>query len=141
MGGSGAVMLPPRHPDLFIAAASLSGIMDIVAHGSQWGLQAAFGNPDSTLEYWQAHNPLDLIEKSRGKDLPPIFLICGTEDFVFQENQIMAQRVAEKGADFVFLFTPGTHSHPFWKETIGEGLEYLNYHFDKSPGKEPTRWK
>ncbi len=141
MGGFGAVTLTLRHPDLFCAAASLSGIMDIVAHGSQWGLQSAFGNPDSTLEYWKAHNPLDLIENHRGKDLPPLFLICGAEGFAFQENQIVARRLAEKGADFLFLFPPGTHSHPFWKETIGEGLKYLNYYLDTPAGKEPTRWK
>ncbi|HCW75574.1 MAG TPA: hypothetical protein DHU63_03450 [Candidatus Marinimicrobia bacterium] len=133
MGGYGSVALLLRNPDVFCAAASLSGIMDIIAHGTQWGLLQTFGDQSTGLPEWQANNPLDLINRLPGRKLPPIFLICGSEDFAYQENVAMAERLNKKGADFLFLFPPGTHSHPFWQENIGEAVKFLvlNFKSDK----------
>lgn len=125
MGGYGSIVLLLRNPDLFIAAASLSGITDIIAHGTQWGLLETFGDQEVNAAYWRAHNPLTMINGQRGRKIPPIFLICGTEDFAFQENLALAELLNEKGANFLALFPPGTHSHPFWKEHIGGAIQFL----------------
>ncbi|MCF7797023.1 MAG: esterase family protein [Lentisphaeria bacterium] len=132
MGGYGSIVLLLRNQDKFCAAASLSGITDIIAHGTQWGLLETFGDQEANLTYWQAHNPLTMIDDLRGRSIPPIFLICGTEDFAFQENLAMAELLDEKGADFLALFPPGTHSHPFWKEYIGEAIRFLVSQFQDS---------
>lgn len=134
MGGYGSVALLLRNQDVFCAAASLSGIMDIVAHGTQWGLQQTFGDQTTGLVHWQQHNPLDMIEKRSGRNLPPIFLICGSEDFAYQENEVAARRLDDKHADFMFLFPPGTHAHIFWRENIGEAVKFLALHFNYAPG-------
>lgn len=133
MGGYGSIALLLRNRDVFCAAASLSGIMDIVAHGTQWGLLQTFGDQSTDLPEWQANNPLDLIEQLPGRKLPPMFLICGSEDFAYQENRAMAEKLYDDGAAFLFLFPPGTHSHPFWQENIGEAVKFLmlNFKFDK----------
>lgn len=125
MGGYGSIALLLRNPDVFGAAASLSGITDIIAHGTQWGLLETFGDQEANAEYWRAHNPLTMIDDLRGRKIPPIFIICGTEDFAFQENLAMAELLNEKGAKFLALFPPGTHSHPFWKEHIGGAIKFL----------------
>ncbi|MCF7800703.1 MAG: esterase family protein [Candidatus Marinimicrobia bacterium] len=125
MGGYGSIALLLRNPDVFGAAASLSGITDIIAHGTQWGLLEAFGDQEVNAEYWRAHNPLTMIDDLRGRKIPPIFIICGAEDFAFQENLAMAELLNEKGAKFLALFPPGTHSHPFWKEYIGEAIRFI----------------
>lgn len=125
MGGYGSIALLLRNPDVFCAAASLSGITDIIAHGTQWGLLETFGDQEANAENWQAHNPFNMIERLRGRNLPPIFLICGSEDFAFQENLAMAERLSARRAKFLALFPPGTHSHPFWEEHIGEAIKFL----------------
>jgi len=80
MGGYGAMMMAARHPDLFAAAASLSGAVDsnLPLHGGVLSLSPTFqgGRPDAiygpraTQEVrWRGHNPTDLAANLRGLDL------------------------------------------------------------------------
>ena len=94
MGGFGAMSYAGRHPELFRAAASFSGVLD-TAHPtaapifpgrySTWLLQtffqplgydplALFGDPTAQADIWAAHNPADLVENLRGIAL---FVSCG----------------------------------------------------------------
>jgi S-formylglutathione hydrolase FrmB len=80
MGGYGAMMVAARHPDLFGAAASLSGAVDsnLAANGAVLsaspefqGAQAdAIYGPRATQEVrWRGHNPTDLADNLRSLDL------------------------------------------------------------------------
>jgi S-formylglutathione hydrolase FrmB len=80
MGGYGAMMTAARHPDLFVAAASLSGAVDsnLLPHSAVLSLSPTFqgGQPDAiygpraTQEVrWHGHNPTDLADNLRGLDL------------------------------------------------------------------------
>lgn len=82
MGGYGAMMMAARHPDLFVAAASLSGVTDStnIAGGAVMSLspvlQAQTLLPDTingprvTQEVrWHGHNPVDLASNLRGMSL------------------------------------------------------------------------
>jgi S-formylglutathione hydrolase FrmB len=80
MGGFGAMMFAARHPDRFVAAASLSGAVDsnLPANGAVLSASSSLdgGPPDgiygprSTQEVrWRGHNPTDLAENLRGVDL------------------------------------------------------------------------
>ncbi len=80
MGGYGAVMLAARHPDLFGAAATLSGATDSnnPALGAALSASSTFDGgavddiygPRATQEIrWRGHNPVDLAENLRDVDL------------------------------------------------------------------------
>jgi S-formylglutathione hydrolase FrmB len=80
MGGSGSIMFAAHRPDLFAAAASLSGAVDsnLPAHGAvlsaspefQGGQPDAIYGPRATQEVrWHGHNPTDLANNLRGLDL------------------------------------------------------------------------
>ena len=80
MGGFGTLMLAARHPDLFAAAASLSGVLDTnqllpsavvsVSPLLQGGIPLAIFGPRFTDEVvWRGHNPVDLAGNLRGVDL------------------------------------------------------------------------
>lgn len=80
MGGYGALMLAARHPDLFGAAASLSGTVDTnfptgaaavsVSPLLQTSAPDAVYGPRLTQEVrWRGHNPWDLARNLRGVDL------------------------------------------------------------------------
>ncbi len=80
MGGYGSMMLAARHPDLFSAAASLSGAVDsnIAANGAVLSLSSTFDGappdaiygPRATQEVrWRGHNPTDLASNLRSLDL------------------------------------------------------------------------
>ena len=80
MGGYGAMMLAARHPDLFSAAASLSGAVDsnIELNGTVLSFSSTFDGapmdaiygPRTTEEIrWRGHNPWDLAGNLRDLDL------------------------------------------------------------------------
>ena len=80
MGGYGAAMVAARHPDLFAAAASISGAVDsnLPANGAVLSASSTFDNapvdaiygPRSSQEIrWHGHNPTDLAANLRGLDL------------------------------------------------------------------------
>jgi S-formylglutathione hydrolase FrmB len=80
MGGYGAMMVAARHPDLFTAAASLSGTVDtnLPANAAAVSLSPTFqgAQPDAiygprlTEEVrWRGHNPTDLARNLRDLDL------------------------------------------------------------------------
>ncbi|MES3021573.1 MAG: alpha/beta hydrolase family protein [Pseudomonadota bacterium] len=77
MGGYGAMMMAARHPDLFVAAASLSGAVDtnylpnIPVNNLLRLITVALATPiygTRTEEEvrWRGHNPVDLAENLRG---------------------------------------------------------------------------
>jgi S-formylglutathione hydrolase FrmB len=80
MGGSGSMMFAALHPDLFGAAATLSGAVDsnLPANGAvlsaspefQGAQPDAIYGPRATQEIrWHGHNPTDLASNLRGMDL------------------------------------------------------------------------
>jgi S-formylglutathione hydrolase FrmB len=80
MGGYGSMMFAARHPDLFVAAASLSGAVDsnLPANGAVLSMSSTFDGaapdaiygPRATQEVrWRGHNPADLAANLRDLDL------------------------------------------------------------------------
>jgi S-formylglutathione hydrolase FrmB len=80
MGGYGALMDAARHPDLFSAAASVSGAVDsnLTANGAVLSISPTFQGaqpdaiygPRTTQEVrWHGHNPTDLAANLRGLDI------------------------------------------------------------------------
>ena len=80
MGGSGSMMFAAKHPDLFVAASSISGAVDsnLPANGAVLSASSEFDGappdaiygPRATQEVrWHGHNPTDLAANLRDLDL------------------------------------------------------------------------
>lgn len=84
MGGLGAIAYAARHPGMFRAAASYSGLLDTryegapipgpqlvqnILRGFDQDPRALWGDPNQQAEVWAAHNPEDLAPRLRGVDL------------------------------------------------------------------------
>ena len=71
MGGYGTMMMAARHPDLFVAAASLSGVLDsnYVPGGALITIAGSpdnvYGNRLTEMVRWRGHNPADLAGNLR----------------------------------------------------------------------------
>ena len=144
MGGLGALVYAARHPGMFSAAASFSGIVDTrLSEGESqayMGLiqsqgqdpQKLWGDPAQDEQVWKDHNPLDLAPRLRGTKLfvsagdgrpgpldPPGTGLDNTEASLRAENDAFAVRVKQLGLDAELdLYTPGTHSWPYWQREL-----------------------
>lgn len=128
MGGYGAFKLALRHPDRFGAAASLSGVLDLAGRTPQphmpedprmW--QRIFGDPPAIKG--TADDLLHLLDGA-GK-LPPLYVACGTEDYLYESNVRFRDACAERGIPLTVDFSAGDHNWEFWDARIRDVLAWL----------------
>lgn len=149
MGGAGALTYAARHPDLFRAAASYSGVVHPLQPGwpeRLFGLLRSFGadplavwgDPVAQREIWQAHDPYHLARRLRHM---PLFLSVGDgtagpfdppgtfdelEAAFNLQNQALADRLEQLGAEVrIDFYGPGTHSWPYWERELHRSLPTL----------------
>jgi len=153
MGGLGALAYAARHPGLFRAAASFSGIVDTRLSAQESmryvGLVRSqgqdpshlWGDPRGDAAVWAAHNPYDLAPKLRGTAL---FVAVGTgqpgpldpagtptsriESSLAAENAALAGRLRalKIPAQFDF-YGPGTHNWPYWQRDLHQAWPLLQH--------------
>ncbi|MFW5980853.1 MAG: alpha/beta hydrolase [Halanaerobiaceae bacterium] len=134
MGGYGAFKMGLRCPDKFSAAASLSGVLDIVSsyeeneESEEEGLEEfklVYGNIDkvknskSDLMYLLKQNVENEIE------LPDLFQCCGTEDFLYENNQNFKKLAEKLKVNLTYEEGPGDHQWSYWDKKIQRVLEWL----------------
>ena len=132
MGGYGAFKLGLRASDTFSAAASLSGGLDIVdiinaeRHvGNQPLWRGILGDPASVPGSDNDLFALSEKLKASGKPLPKLFMWCGTEDFLYQQNLKMRDHLNGLGYDLTYRETPGDHQWCYWDREIQNVLKWL----------------
>ena len=123
MGGYGAFKLALRRPERFRAAASLSGVLDIAARFDRRPPEYGriFGDrPAGTDD--------DLLHLLAGADvgaLPELYLCCGTEDELLQDNHRFLDVAGRRGVPVTTSFTAGEHEWGYWDAQIQEVLAWL----------------
>lgn len=128
MGGYGAFKLGLRKPNKFAAAASLSGTVDLIGSltsGPQSIFKNVFGDPQKTDN---SENDLYyLIERVANSDehKPKLFLACGTEDFLYEDNVAFHNQVADLDIDLTYEEEPGGHEWEYWDRNIKRVLDWL----------------
>ena len=154
MGGFGALMLSMRHPDLFAAAVSHSGVDSLIYMGpfpyksadkvermtdiKQWGgpfveinkwMRGLFGDD---VANWKKYDPTTLVEKLEPGQLA-LYLDCGTEDgFALQNGASWLHDILlSKKIEHAFFLGPGQHDFDFWKARVPESLKFLRDHVAK----------
>ncbi|MCW3815108.1 esterase family protein [Micromonospora sp. DR5-3] len=128
MGGYGAVKWALREPGRFAAAASLSGALDVSrrrAHPTSpvnpavwhtvWGDREVTGTDDDTVA---------LLERA-GDDLPALYVACGTEDFLYEDNVRFVDTARRRGTPVTVDFSPGDHDWAYWDAKIQDVLAWL----------------
>ena len=133
MGGYGAVKFGLKYPEMFSLVGSFSGALgagtwtqkEIGTKGViPESLLAVFGI--ETSETRQKNDVFKLVSEmpaEKIKNLPFVYLSCGTEDFLYQNNRNFDDLLLEKKIPHEFLESPGIHDWKFWTAQIQEFLE------------------
>lgn len=150
MGGVGALTLALRHPDLFAATMSHSGVVSVLLDESNPFVPPAryVTAPDSvrapatswkgrllmalgpTAEGWRAYQPADLAEQLQkaGTVLPAIRFDCGTEDALLAENRALHWELQRLNVAHEYGEWPGAHSWRYWHDRSPAGLAWMLAH-------------
>lgn len=129
MGGYGALRLALEKPEMFSQAASLSGAVDVISMAKMYG-DNSFGDifpPDELLP--GSGNDLPalanrLLEKRL--PLPRIYQCCGTEDYLYQLNLAVRNRLNTLQLDYTYDESSGAHDWEYWDSQIRKVLNWLN---------------
>ncbi len=146
MGGFGALSLGLRHKDLYVAAASHSGVdallyagpypyeagkVELAADVASWGGRDEFGNwmrgiLGADIANWRAHDPSFLVGDLKPGELA-LYLDCGTEDVFHLENGAMYLHdlLLAKKIAHTFFIGPGKHDFSFWTPRLPETFKFL----------------
>ncbi|WP_290061473.1 alpha/beta hydrolase [Amycolatopsis solani] len=153
MGGFGALSYAGRHPGMFAAAASYSGVVHTTYQGARgpsliqgvlvkdgYDPTALWGDPNLNSDVWAAHNPYDLARNLGGI---PLYLACGNgtpgvldppgtppdlfiEPLCAEMNTALARRLRDTGATVTTdFYGPGTHNWPWWQRSLHQSLPLL----------------
>ena len=63
--------------------------------------------------------------KAAGAKIPEIFMACGTEDFLIENNREMHRFLEKEGIDHLYYESRGVHDMVFWREYITKGVEWM----------------
>jgi len=128
MGGHGALYLAFRNQDVFGAAGSMSGGVDIRPFPKNWGIIEKLGTITEYPENWEKHtvtNMTDLLSNTRLK----LLIDCGTEDFFFQVNQQFHQKLLDKKILHDYIVRPGAHNWKYWISAIDYQVLFMSKFF------------
>ncbi|MBO0948972.1 alpha/beta hydrolase [Fibrella forsythiae] len=119
MGGHGALYLATRHPDLYCAAGSMSGALDL--NQANWRIAPEFakqiepqftrilGAPGSTPDYYAANSVVNMVDKLKANKLP-LIIDCGVDDFLIEPNRELHRRLVYAKVEHDYTEHPGGHT-------------------------------
>ena len=138
MGGYGALKFGVKYPDMFSLAGSFSGALGAARYASGGGLleslfkslNESFGPAGS--ETRKANDLFALVRDASPENIktfPFIYLDCGTEDFLFQNNREFVAILNNKKVPHEFRELPGGHTWPYWDTQVQEFLRLSDRFF------------
>ncbi|WP_046175537.1 alpha/beta hydrolase [Domibacillus indicus] len=127
MGGYGALKWALSYPEHFSAAASLSGVTDIVSAAKNpirsGVFDLVFGDDQIA---GTDHDLFTLIEKQPNtRQRPKLYQCCGTEDFLYEGNIRFKGACEKTSYELTAEFEPGEHEWGYWDRKIQDVLNWL----------------
>lgn len=127
MGGHGALYLATRHPEVYCAAGSMSGALDLnpanwrispeFAKQIQPGFTRILGPLGSTPDYYAANSVVNLVDKMKANGLK-ITVDCGVDDFLIEPNRELHRRLVYAKVEHDYTERPGAHTWDYWQNSL-----------------------
>lgn len=135
MGGHGALYLSARHPDLYCAAGSMSGAVDLdrknwkIAPEFEKQVAAPFerilGPVGATPDVYAANSVVNMVDKLKANDLK-IIIDCGVDDFLIEPNRELHRRLVYNKTPHDYTEHPGGHTWDYWENSLPYHVLFFN---------------
>jgi len=129
MGGHGAFYLAFKHPDIWGAAGSMSGGVDIRPFPNNWDIKKRLGDYSNHKENWEENTVINMIYRLDGKNLKLIF-DCGVDDFFYTANKRLHEKLLERNIPHDYMERPGSHNWKYWSNSIKYQLVFFIDYFN-----------
>ncbi len=134
MGGHGALYLATRHPELYCAAGSMSGALDL--NSANWRITPEFakqiepgftrilGPMGSTPDHYAANSVVYMTEKMKVNDVK-LIIDCGVDDFLIEPNREVHRRLVYNKTPHDYTERPGGHTWDYWQNSLPNHLLFF----------------
>ncbi len=135
MGGYGAIRNGLKYAENYsrIIAISSALIIKNIA-----GIPVDFKDPIADYKYYRRvfgdlnqligsdRDPEALINdlKKRNSAIPQIYMACGTEDFLLNENRDLINFLVSENVEHTYVEDSGSHDWDFWNKYIEKGIDW-----------------
>jgi S-formylglutathione hydrolase FrmB len=127
MGGHGAMYLSTRHPDMFCAAGTMSGAMDMnytkfrinedFSKSLKERFQKLLGSSDPTSDVFVSNSIVNMVDAIKKNGLP-IMIDCGVDDFLIEINRELHRRLVYNNTPHDYTERPGGHTWEYWQNAL-----------------------
>ncbi|NVO85788.1 alpha/beta hydrolase [Hymenobacter terrestris] len=127
MGGHGALYLSARHPELFAAAGSMSGALDLSITNRKLNPQEAqqrqslfnpiLGPETPAPSVYSANSVVNMADKLLANGLP-LIIDCGVDDFLIDINREVHRRLVYNHTPHDYIERPGAHTWDYWQNAL-----------------------
>jgi S-formylglutathione hydrolase FrmB len=127
MGGFGAMYLSARHPDLYGAAGSMSGALELSSANRKatpeeiaWrnkNLKPIIGSETDNPAFFRANSVVNMTDQLHQNGLPLIF-DCGVDDGLIEINRELHRRLVYNHTPHDYTERPGAHTWAYWQTAL-----------------------
>lgn len=127
MGGFGAMYLSARHPDLYGAAGSMSGALELSSvnrkftpEEAAWrtkNLAPILGSETENPGFFSANSVVNMADQLHRNGLPLIF-DCGVDDGLIDINRELHRRLVYNHTPHDYTERPGAHTWAYWQTAL-----------------------
>ena len=135
MGGHGALYLAARHPELYCAAGSMSGALDLMNFNRKLTPTEAtqraalwapiLGSETANPERFAANSVLSLVDQLHRNKLP-LIIDCGVDDGLLEINREVHRRLLYNHTPHDYTERPGGHTWEYWQNALPYQVLFLH---------------
>jgi S-formylglutathione hydrolase FrmB len=130
MGGHGALFLGLRHADIFGAAGSMSGGVDLMESKNRFDIIKRIGDTIIHARDWHDLTVINLIENYTNTGLKIIF-DCGDKDIFIDGNRRLHEKMKQLKIPHQYTERPGMHNWDYWSNAIPFQILFFKRFFDQ----------
>lgn len=130
MGGHGALWNALRHKEVFGAAGSTSGGVDIRPFPQSWNMAKQLGALADYPKRWDEHTVINLVDSLVNGE-QALIIDCGEADFFLNVNKNLHQQLIDRKIDHDFTTRPGGHNGTYWNNSIDYQILFFDKFFKK----------
>ena len=134
MGGHGALYLSARHPELYCAAGSMSGALDLMSFNRKLAPADAaararlwapvLGSETDNPERFATNSVLSLVDQLHRNNLP-LIIDCGVDDGLLEINREVHRRLLYNHTPHDYTERPGGHTWAYWQNALPYQVLFL----------------
>ena len=127
MGGYGAMKLSLGHPDIYCAGISYSGAPLAGSRNEtpEWSPSADWKAIFGASSKGTDNDVLALAERINRADLPALWIDCGVDDFLIEDNRKFHAYLQSLEIPHEYVEKPGAHGWEYWDDAIVRTLPWL----------------